>query len=103
MQSPSITEGDYELERQSVGRDQPDRMPTELQGREGFYLDPALNPELARLIVDKSTEVIIRAQAMYPDVVGKELDLFEVIGTTKIRKRLTTRQIRREADRLLQH
>jgi uroporphyrinogen decarboxylase len=52
----------------------------ELRGRESFYMDMVMEPELARLIVEKCTAVIIRAQELYLDVVGKDLDFFEVPG-----------------------
>jgi uroporphyrinogen decarboxylase len=52
----------------------------ELRGRENFYIDMVMEHELAQLIVDKCTEVIIRAQQLYLDVVGKEIDFFEIPG-----------------------
>jgi len=52
----------------------------ELRGREAFYMDLAMEPELARRIVDRCTDVIVRAQGLYLEVVGRELDFFEIPG-----------------------
>jgi uroporphyrinogen decarboxylase len=52
----------------------------ELRGREGFYMDLAMEPEIARRIVERCTDVIVRAQRLYLEVVGKELDFFEIPG-----------------------
>ncbi len=52
----------------------------ELRGRENFYMDMVTETKLVQLIVDKCAEVIIRAQEIYLDIVGKDLDFFEVPG-----------------------
>ncbi len=70
----------HALAARAVNSYGPFEQAAELRGRESFYLDLALNPELASLIVDKSTEVIVRAQTLYLDAVGKELDFFEIPG-----------------------
>lgn len=53
---------------------------SELRGREQFYLDMAAEPELAQLLVKKCTDVIVRANELYLDVVGKHVDVFEIPG-----------------------
>jgi len=52
----------------------------ELRGRESFYMDMVMEPELAQLIVDHCTDVIVRAQERYLDVIGKDIDFFEIPG-----------------------
>jgi uroporphyrinogen decarboxylase len=52
----------------------------ELRGRENFYLDMGLNPDVARLIVERCTDVICRAQEQYLDTVGADIDFFEIPG-----------------------
>jgi uroporphyrinogen decarboxylase len=52
----------------------------ELRGRESFYMDMVTEPELAQLIVDRCTDVIVRAQELYLDVIGKDIDFFEIPG-----------------------
>ena len=53
---------------------------SELRGRVEFLMDTVSNPELAQLIVDKCTDFIVRAQVLYLDVVGKDIDFFEIPG-----------------------
>ncbi len=62
--------------RSAINREQPDRVPRALWG--SYYT--------------------LNEGAYTPAIRYKE-----VIGTTKIRERLTTPQIRREVDRLLRH
>ena len=38
------------------------------------------NPEAAKLIIDKTTDVIVRGQEIYLDVVGQDIDFFEIPG-----------------------
>lgn len=52
----------------------------ELRGREQFYLDMAMDPELADLIVEKCADVICRTQELYLDIMGDRLDFFEIPG-----------------------
>jgi uroporphyrinogen decarboxylase len=52
----------------------------ELRGREDFYMDMIADKETASLIVDKCTDVIVRAQEIYLDKVGDILDFFEIPG-----------------------
>ena len=53
---------------------------SELRGREDFYMDMIAEPEIANFIVKKSTDVILRAQEIYLDTVGKYIDFFEIPG-----------------------
>jgi uroporphyrinogen decarboxylase len=52
----------------------------QLRGRADFLMDTATQPDLARLIVNRCTDVIVRAQELYLDVVGKHVDFFEIPG-----------------------
>ncbi len=52
----------------------------ELRGREKFYMDMVMDPKLSQLIVDKCTDVIVRAQEIYLNIVGRDLDFFEIPG-----------------------
>ncbi len=52
----------------------------ELRGREKFYMDMVMDPELSQLIVDKCTDVFIRAQEIYLEIVGRDIDFFEIPG-----------------------
>jgi uroporphyrinogen decarboxylase len=52
----------------------------ELRGRESFYMDMVTNPDLAQLIVDRCTDVIVRAQELYLDRIWKDIDFFEIPG-----------------------
>jgi len=70
----------YALAARAVNSYGPFEQAAELRGRESFYMDMVLEPELSLLIVDRCTEVIIRAQEMYLDVVGKDVDFFEIPG-----------------------
>ena len=52
----------------------------ELRGREQFYVDLIAEPELARAILRRCTDVIIRGNELYLDTVGSDLDFFEIPG-----------------------
>jgi uroporphyrinogen decarboxylase len=43
-------------------------------------MDTLANPELAQLIVDKCTAVIVRGQEIYLDMIGQDIDFFEIPG-----------------------
>jgi len=53
---------------------------SELRGREDFYMDMITDTETVSLIVDRCTDVIIRAQEIYLEKVGDILDFFEIPG-----------------------
>ncbi len=52
----------------------------ELRGREQFYMDMVLEPETARLIIEKVTDVIVRLNELYLEVCGEDIDIFEIPG-----------------------
>jgi uroporphyrinogen decarboxylase len=52
----------------------------ELRGREQFYMDMVLEPEIASIIIEKVTDIIVRTNEIYLDVCGKDIDVFEIPG-----------------------
>ena len=52
----------------------------DLRSRVEFFMDTLDYPEIAQLIIDKTTEVIVRGQEIYLDAVGKDIDFFEIPG-----------------------
>jgi uroporphyrinogen decarboxylase len=52
----------------------------DLRSRVEFFMDTIDRPEVAQLIVDRTTDVIIRGQEIYLDIVGKDIDFFEIPG-----------------------
>jgi len=52
----------------------------ELRGREKFYMDMVMDPGLSQVIIDRCTDIIVRAQEIYLDIVGKDMDFFEIPG-----------------------
>ncbi|MFW6180143.1 MAG: uroporphyrinogen decarboxylase family protein [Spirochaetota bacterium] len=71
---------DHAVGARAVNSYGPFEQAAELRGREQFYLDMAMAPELAGLIVRKCTEVICRTQELYLDAVGGRIDFFEIPG-----------------------
>jgi uroporphyrinogen decarboxylase len=53
---------------------------SELRGREDFYMDMITDIETVSIIVDRCTDVIIRAQEIYLEKIGDILDFFEIPG-----------------------
>lgn len=53
---------------------------SELRGREKFYMDIASKPELVTLLVKKCTDVIVRANEIFLNTIGKDIDFFEIPG-----------------------
>lgn len=53
---------------------------SELRGREDFYMDMIMEPELTDMILKKCTDVIVKAQEIYLDTVGDILDFIEIPG-----------------------
>ncbi len=64
----------------SVNSCGPFEQAAELRGRADFFMDTLANPELAQLIVDKCTAVIVRGQEIYLDMIGQDIDFFEIPG-----------------------
>lgn len=52
----------------------------DLRGREDFYVDLLADPDLARLILRKCTDVIVRANEAFLEAVGNAVDFFEIPG-----------------------
>jgi uroporphyrinogen decarboxylase len=52
----------------------------QLRGRADFLMNIAAEPELARQIMEKCTDVIVLAQELYLNVVGGHIDFFEIPG-----------------------
>ena len=51
-----------------------------LRGREDFYVDMIAEPEVSQRMIDRVTEVIVRAQEIYLEQVGSDIDFFEIPG-----------------------
>jgi uroporphyrinogen decarboxylase len=51
-----------------------------LRGREDFYMDMITEPEVCKHIVKRCTDIIVRAQEIYLDQIGKDIDFFEIPG-----------------------
>lgn len=71
---------DHAIGARAVNSYGPFEQASELRGRAEFLMDTLVNPELAQLIVDKCTDVIVRGQEIYLDIVGREIDFFEIPG-----------------------
>jgi uroporphyrinogen decarboxylase len=71
---------DHAVGARAVNSYGPFEQAAELRGRENFYLDMGLNPGIAGLLVERCTDVICRAQELYLDVVGGDVDFFEIPG-----------------------
>jgi uroporphyrinogen decarboxylase len=73
-------EGVYAIVARAVNSYGPFEQASVLRGREQFYMDMILEPDLTRLLIDKCTDVIVRLNEMYLDAVGKDIDVFEIPG-----------------------
>lgn len=51
-----------------------------LRGRESFYMDMILEPELTKTLVERTTDVIIRGQQLYLERIADRIDFFEIPG-----------------------
>lgn len=51
-----------------------------LRGREQFMMDLALDPEFARGLIDRVTDVIVQLQDRYLDAAGQAVDVMEIPG-----------------------
>jgi uroporphyrinogen decarboxylase len=71
---------DHAIGARAVNSYGPFEQASELRGRTEFFMDTVTQPALAQLIVDKCTDVIIRGQEIYLDVVGRDIDFFELPG-----------------------
>jgi uroporphyrinogen decarboxylase len=71
---------DHAIGARAVNSYGPFEQASELRGRTEFFMDTVTQPELAQLIIDKCTDVIICGQELYLDVVGRDIDFFELPG-----------------------
>jgi uroporphyrinogen decarboxylase len=71
---------DHAIGARAVNSYGPFEQAAALRGRESFYMDLIAEPELSRRIIEGCTDVIVRAQSLYLEVVGKKLDFFEIPG-----------------------
>jgi uroporphyrinogen decarboxylase len=51
-----------------------------LRGRQQFLVDLLLEPELAKLLITKVTDVLVHLQELYLDTVGHDIDILETPG-----------------------
>jgi uroporphyrinogen decarboxylase len=51
-----------------------------LRGREAFYMDLVAEPKLAKLLLQKCTDVIIHANEAFLEALGNSIDFFEIPG-----------------------
>ena len=72
--------GNYAIVARAVNSYGPFEQASELRGRAQFMIDMLLEPELAQLIIDKVTDVIVRLNEIYLDAVGKDIDIMEIPG-----------------------
>jgi uroporphyrinogen decarboxylase len=73
-------EGRHAIVARAVNSYGPFEQAAELRGREQFYMDMVLEPELATLIIERVTDVIVRLNELYLDVCGEYIDIFEIPG-----------------------
>jgi uroporphyrinogen decarboxylase len=73
-------EGTHAIVARAVNSYGPFEQAAELRGREQFYMDMVLEPEIAHLIIEKVTDVIVRLNEIYIDECGKDIDIFEIPG-----------------------
>jgi uroporphyrinogen decarboxylase len=73
-------DGRYAVVARAVNSYGPFEQAAELRGREQFYMDMVLEPELARLIIERVTDVIVRLNELYLDACGGDIDIIEIPG-----------------------
>ncbi len=72
--------GSHAIAARAVNSYGPFEQASALRGREQFLMDMLIEPELAQLIIDKVTDVIIRLNEIYLDVAGAHIDIMEIPG-----------------------
>jgi uroporphyrinogen decarboxylase len=72
--------GDHAITARAVNSYGPFEQACAVRGREQFLMDLAIEPELASLIISEVTGVIVRANELYLDVVGPDIDIIEIPG-----------------------
>ncbi len=72
--------GSYAIAARAVNSYGPFEQASALRGRAQFLMDLVLEPELAQLLIDKVTDVLVRLTEIYLDAVGKDIDIMEIPG-----------------------
>jgi len=72
--------GSHAIVARAVNSYGPFEQASELRGRAQFMIDMLLEPELAQMIIDKVTDVLVRLNEIYLDAVGKDIDIIEIPG-----------------------
>jgi uroporphyrinogen decarboxylase len=73
-------EGRYAVVARGVNSYGPFEQASELRGRDRYLMDLVLEPELASLLLEKVTDVIVRLTEILLDTCGRYLDIVEVPG-----------------------
>jgi uroporphyrinogen decarboxylase len=71
---------DHAIGARAVNSYGPFEQASVLRGREDFYMDMIAEPEVSQRIVDRVTDVIVRAQEIYLEKIGAAIDFFEIPG-----------------------
>ncbi len=72
--------GQFAIVARAVNSYGPFEQACAIRGREQFLVDLLDAPELAQSLVNKVTDIIIRLNEIYLDVVGKDIDILEIPG-----------------------
>jgi len=72
--------GSHAIAARAVNSYGPFEQASALRGRERFMMDLLLEPELAQLLIDKVTDVLVRLTEIYLDAVGRDIDIIEIPG-----------------------
>jgi uroporphyrinogen decarboxylase len=73
-------DGNHAICARAVNSYGPFEQAAELRGREQFYMDMVLEPDITSTIIEKVTDVIVRTNEIYLDVCGRDIDVFEIPG-----------------------
>jgi uroporphyrinogen decarboxylase len=76
----ALKQTDYAIAARACASYGPFEQAAMLRGREQFFMDLVLNPELAGLLMRKVTDVIVRLNDLYLDAVGHDIDVMEIPG-----------------------
>ncbi|TVQ40743.1 MAG: hypothetical protein EA384_01990 [Spirochaetaceae bacterium] len=71
---------DHALAARAVNSYGPFEQAAVLRGREDFYVDMIAEPQIACRLIEKCTDVIVRAQEIYLERCGREIDFLEIPG-----------------------
>jgi uroporphyrinogen decarboxylase len=72
--------GNFAISARAVNSYGPFEQACAIRGREQFLIDLLAEPELAQLLIDKVTDVIVRLNEIYLSEVGKDIDIIEIPG-----------------------